>query len=648
MKINEVAGTSTSNEAILVNGITVADALSASNDSAINSVPIYLASKTKLPIDLPDTIDKVLIYGGHGAISQEVEDQLTSSGIKVYRISGENRFETNIRAIQNEDRDTVLLVRGTSTSSKKEDYPDAVAVSGLAHKLNASILLSHPTKPIDEIEQLLEWKDFKNIYVLGGKGAVSTYVADQLTTMEPKPAINIPANTITLGSTMEDIRALMPNGRLTSSDSYKYGSSYIYLENTPEAFKVTGWDDNGDLKVSVGESYPDAQAITLGSSKEDVVRAMGTPHYIHPVFHSWAYEMGSYVYFDNQYNVKGFSNKGNLKVQMGVKVSSAPPFTIGSSKADVLSAMGTPDSISNANKAYWSYGESRVYFSEYEGHVESFTNKGELKIDKEEPDKDAPPVTLGSSEEEIIRAMGAPDEVLRGLHFSISWRYSSSYLGVDRYGKVIGWVDEGDLNVSMGEKVPGAEPITIGSTKTELIRAMGTPDELYYNNWSYGKSMVSVNMYDEITYLSNDGGNLKVSNQEQVEGAPPFRLGSTREDVTKVMGGPDSIYINEILNEKFFSWKYGDSSIHFTEDHKVVHWSNKGNLQVHLGDPDSNADPFHIGSTKEEVINVMGTPRYIIKTVMGRIVWAYGDSFIEFDDEYKVISFEDNGELKVD
>ncbi|WP_421381724.1 cell wall-binding repeat-containing protein [Bacillus salacetis] len=177
LKINEAAGTSKGTKAILANGETVADALSASAASAINEVPIYLAMKDKLRVNLPSNIKQVDIYGGTAVISASVESQLKSQGITINRISGANRYETSIAAANklNINSNKLIVVRGESVKTTKQDYPDAVAASGLANKLNAKILLVHPTKTYDVTKSYLSAKNL-DTYVLGGMAAISNNV----------------------------------------------------------------------------------------------------------------------------------------------------------------------------------------------------------------------------------------------------------------------------------------------------------------------------------------------------------------------------------------------------------------------------------------------------------------------------------------
>jgi len=66
---------------------------------------------------------------------------------------------------------------------------------------------------------------------------------------------------------------------------------------------------------SIGKD-PNAPPITIGSSAEDVIRAMGTPESIQISFKSFKYR-NSIVYFDDDWKVQSWDNRyGNLKVSL--------------------------------------------------------------------------------------------------------------------------------------------------------------------------------------------------------------------------------------------------------------------------------------------------------------------------------------------
>lgn len=175
-KINEVAGTNRNTKAIVVNGYTVADAISASSPAAINGIPIYLATDSKLPVALPANIKEVTIFGGEKVVGQSVRKELENKGIKVTRIAGANRYQTNILSLDETLTDNVLIVRGTSVSKTKEDYPDAVTASGLAKVWNANMILANPTRVVPEVEEHFSTNRYIDITVIGGESAVSSDV----------------------------------------------------------------------------------------------------------------------------------------------------------------------------------------------------------------------------------------------------------------------------------------------------------------------------------------------------------------------------------------------------------------------------------------------------------------------------------------
>jgi len=73
-----------------------------------------------------------------------------------------------------------------------------------------------------------------------------------------------------------------------------------------------------------------------------------------------------------------------------------------------------------------------------------------------------------------------------------------------------------------------------------------------------------------------------INNIGKVPNAPPFTIGSSVEDVIRVMGTPESIQIS------FKSFKYRNSTVYFDDDWKVQSWDNRyGNLKVSLENENS-------------------------------------------------------------
>lgn len=271
--INKVAGTDTNSRAIVASGTSVADALSASTDSAINGVPIYLVTKDTIPVNLPSNIKSVNIYGGLGVVSKTVEDLLKSKGISVKRYAGKDRYDTNRLANANFQPNNAILVRGTSVSTGKEDYPDSVAASGLAHRKNAAIVLSHNTNYNPNVRSLVNKLGINNVFVLGGNSAISNSIVAAYQSSYPDPIGKLKITSLDLEKDKvviknEDSRDLNLTGWILYSadgnqtfnfpDNYvlKKGSSVSIVSgrgatnNPPSQLFWTGaymWENEGDI-----------------------------------------------------------------------------------------------------------------------------------------------------------------------------------------------------------------------------------------------------------------------------------------------------------------------------------------------------------------------------------------------------------------
>lgn len=90
--------------AILVNGLSIADGLSASGLSGALNAPILLTRDSSIPSTTLDKLNlatNIYIVGGETVISSNIEKQLSEMGKSVKRLSGNNRYDTSI-AVANE------------------------------------------------------------------------------------------------------------------------------------------------------------------------------------------------------------------------------------------------------------------------------------------------------------------------------------------------------------------------------------------------------------------------------------------------------------------------------------------------------------------------------------------------------------------
>ncbi|SMC22429.1 DnaJ domain-containing protein [Desulfacinum hydrothermale DSM 13146] len=126
------------------------------------------------------------------------------------------------------------------------------------------------------------------------------------------------------------------------------------------------------------------------------------------------------------------------------------------------------------------------------------------------------------------------------------------------------------------------------------------------------------------------------------EKTPPrasFSLGSTQEEVLRVQGPPEKKYGNR--------WIYGLSEVRFRENRVTGYDNFDGRLRVSLRPSrqqttDGTRPFFTLGSTKDEVLRVQGTP-----TSVRGDRWTYGFSEVRFEDG-RVVSYDNYfGNLKI-
>ncbi len=177
-ELKEVLGVEKFETAIIATGKNFADALSGSYLAAAKNAPILLTDGNKENVTaLHDYIKAnvkegavLYILGGEGAVPKNVE---TVKGYRVKRLSGKNRYETNL-AILNEagirGQDTLLVATG-------KEFADSLSASATAKP----ILLVKPGTALNDSQKKLV-KNFSDskVYVIGGTGAVSASVEKEL------------------------------------------------------------------------------------------------------------------------------------------------------------------------------------------------------------------------------------------------------------------------------------------------------------------------------------------------------------------------------------------------------------------------------------------------------------------------------------
>lgn len=159
-------GWTQSDYAILALGEDYPDALCASPLAGKYKAPILLTEKDSLPSSTLSTIQQlkvknIFIIGGTGVISSAVENQLTSMGIAITRLAGQDRYETDIAVAKQLDNvSQIAVVTG-------EDYADALSIAPIAVKLNMPIILVSKDNIPQEVKDYISSQSITKTYVIG-------------------------------------------------------------------------------------------------------------------------------------------------------------------------------------------------------------------------------------------------------------------------------------------------------------------------------------------------------------------------------------------------------------------------------------------------------------------------------------------------
>ena len=196
----KVAAMSKKKNVVIASGENFSDPLYASSYAYSNNAKILLSSGKTLSRQTRDyllrnksSIGKVTVVGGGQSISSATVRYIQSvTGKNVSRISGRSRYDGSVKVANSMNKDKVFIASG-------EDFADALAISPLAQKLNAPILLSSRSKLDTSVIAFLNnfKKSIKDVYIVGGYrtidnnvyGTVKNVLAKTPDKPKPKPPV---------------------------------------------------------------------------------------------------------------------------------------------------------------------------------------------------------------------------------------------------------------------------------------------------------------------------------------------------------------------------------------------------------------------------------------------------------------------------
>ncbi|MDU5223301.1 MAG: cell wall-binding repeat-containing protein [Finegoldia magna] len=194
----KVAAMSNKKNIVIASGENFSDPLYASSYAYSNNAKILLSSGKTLSRETRDyllrnksRIGNVTVVGGGKSISSSTVRYIQSvTGKNVGRISGRNRYEGSVKVANSMNKSKVFIASG-------EDFADALAISPLAQKLKAPILLSAKGKLDTSVIAFLN--NFKNsikdVFIVGGYrtidnnvyGTVQNVLKKQIAKPKPQP-----------------------------------------------------------------------------------------------------------------------------------------------------------------------------------------------------------------------------------------------------------------------------------------------------------------------------------------------------------------------------------------------------------------------------------------------------------------------------
>jgi putative cell wall-binding protein len=166
--------------AYVVSGLDYPDALTAATLAAPEQGSVLLTRPGKLPAVTAAQLvaqapARIVVVGGAGAVSDDVLGALADYAPTVVRVSGGDRYATAAAVADTFDTGVDVLYVATG-----ENYPDALSVAALAGQQGAAVLLTQaghlPAVSAEAAGRL----DPDRIVVVGGAGAVSETVLEEL------------------------------------------------------------------------------------------------------------------------------------------------------------------------------------------------------------------------------------------------------------------------------------------------------------------------------------------------------------------------------------------------------------------------------------------------------------------------------------
>lgn len=210
----------------------------------------------------------VYLFGGTGALSSAVANELQAAGYTVRRIAGADRLGTATAAAETflPEATSAILVRGfASGGDPTRAFVDSLAAGALAADSGQPVLFSQTSSLSAPTKAYLQAHPIKSVTLVGGTGALSEQIEKDLA------AIKVEANRIAGFSRADTARNV--DGNIVNSDEA------IVIDGLDPNAWVDGFAAAGrtsHLYLSSHDTMPGATAQDLSFADESVGIVCGT------------------------------------------------------------------------------------------------------------------------------------------------------------------------------------------------------------------------------------------------------------------------------------------------------------------------------------------------------------------------------------
>ena len=185
-------GWSKAETVLLVNGGAIADGTTATPLASAYDAPILLTKKDALLDETLEEIKRlqaknVIIIGGNGVISADVENAIESNGLTVSRLGGKNRYDTSLLIAKEIDKlvdvNTVYMAYGLGE-------PDALSIAAHAGIKKQPIILTEKQSIPTDTYEWLKGEELQNAYFIGGKSVIAPEIISEMNKITSQDILN--------------------------------------------------------------------------------------------------------------------------------------------------------------------------------------------------------------------------------------------------------------------------------------------------------------------------------------------------------------------------------------------------------------------------------------------------------------------------